>query len=181
MVIYTRRGDKGDTSIYDEVGAQRLRVSKDSLKVEVLGAIDELNSYLGIVKSQAQDESLRLNLRRIQKNLLKIGSIIAGSNLRFSFTQTKKLEKLIDGLEEKLPVLRNFIVPGGVVVAAQLQYARALARRTERRVVALGRVEVIKPQILTYLNRLSDFLFMLARSVNYRAGIKDEVWVGKRK
>ena len=117
----------------------------------------------------------------IQRNLLTIGSITAGSELRFSFIQTKKLEKVIDDLEGKLPVLKNFVVPGGSFTAGLLQYSRSLARRAERRVVSLNRVERVKPQILTYLNRLSDALFMLAREANYKSGIRDEVWVGKKK
>src|SRR3989344_5002312 len=180
MVIYTKRGDKGETSIFDENSAQRTRISKDSLKVEALGAIDELNSFLGVVKTNTGDKKLQRTLGGIQRNLFTIGSITAGSKLKFSSAQTKKLKKMIDNLEGKLPVLKNFVVPGGTVIASNLQYARALSRRAERRVVALDRLEKVRPQILTFLNRLSDAFFMLARQVNYKVGVKDEVWVGRK-
>ena len=176
MVIYTKRGDRGETSTFDESGAQRARISKDSLKVEALGAIDELNSFLGITKAQMEDTKTQKILDTIQRNLLTIGSITAGSKLRFSSIQTKKLEKAIDDLEGKLPVLKNFVVPGGNPTSAQLQYARALARRAERRVVALSKEEKVKPQVLIFLNRLSDYIFMLARDVNHKSGILDEIW-----
>jgi ATP:cob(I)alamin adenosyltransferase len=93
--------------------------------------------------------------------LLTIGSTIAGSKLRFSSVQTKNLEKQIDELEGKLPILKNFVVPGGNASAGALQYARSLSRRAERRVVALSQIERVKPQILEYLNRLSDYLLCL--------------------
>jgi cob(I)alamin adenosyltransferase len=181
MVIYTKRGDMGETSTFDVNSAQRARVSKDSLKVEALGSIDELKSFLGVVKSFSEDRSLQAILDEIQRNLLTIGSITAGSKLKFLGSKTKELEKIIDELEGKLPVLKNFIVPGGTNKSGLLQYARSLSRRVERRVVALSKVEKVRPQVLTYLNRLSDTLFMLARDANYKNGIKDEVWVGKRK
>ena len=180
MAIYTKRGDKGETSMFDEDSVQRGRIPKDSLRVEALGVIDELNSFLGIIRSETQDKSLSLSIKEIQENLLTIGSITAGSKLKFFFAQTKKLERLIDGLEGELPVLRNFVVPGGSIVAAQLQYSRALTRRVERRVVALAKLEKVRSQILIYLNRLSDYLFMLAREVNHKNGVGDEPWKGKK-
>jgi len=181
MVIYTKRGDKGETSLFDKDASQRTRVSKGDLKVEALGAIDELNSFLGIVISHTEDLSLQARLKEVQKDLLTIGSITAGSKLSFSENKTKKLEGIIDELEGKLPVLKNFVLPGGTKTTSFLQYARALARRSERRMVVLSESEKVKPQILTYLNRLSDYLFMLAREANFKAGIKEEVWIGKRR
>jgi cob(I)alamin adenosyltransferase len=181
MVIYTKRGDKGETSRYDSASTQKIRIRKDSLIVEVLGAIDELNSFLGVAKAGTKDKSLSFSIGEIQRNLLTIGSITGGSNLRFSSIQTKKLEALIDKLEGTLPVLKNFIVPGGSLTAAELQYARALSRRVERRMVALSKETLIKPQILQYLNRLSDVMFMLARKANHDVGVKDEVWVRRKK
>jgi cob(I)alamin adenosyltransferase len=166
--------------MFDEGSSQRVRVSKDSARVEALGAIDELNSFLGICKSSSENASMIRIIEAIQRNLLTIGSITAGSKLRFSKVQTKKLEKLIDNLEGKLPVLRNFVVPGGSTSATQLQYARSLARRAERRMVSLSKFEEVRPQILEYLNRLSDILFMLAREQNNNVGIKDEVWIGNK-
>jgi cob(I)alamin adenosyltransferase len=178
MVIYTKRGDKGETSMFDEASSQRVRVSKNSLIVEVLGAIDELNSFLGVTVSFSNLPEITSYLKEVQKNLLTIGSITAGSKLVFSSYQTKKLEKQIDKLEGTLPVLSNFILPGGTVIASHLQFARTLARRAERAMVSLANEEKIKPQILTYLNRLSDFIFMLARFANSEAGLKEEIWSG---
>ncbi len=179
MSIYTKRGDKGETSLYEEGNTQRIRVAKDSLKVEVLGEIDELNSFLGIIKAQTKDKDLNQVLKKIQENLLRIGSIIAGARLNFLSTNTKNLERLIDDLEKSLPVLKNFLIPGGSLDASHLQYARAITRRVERKVLALAKEEKVKPQILSYLNRLSDALFMLARNANKKLGIEDEVWKKK--
>ncbi|MBI2103621.1 cob(I)yrinic acid a,c-diamide adenosyltransferase [Candidatus Woesebacteria bacterium] len=181
MAIYTKRGDAGSTSLYDESSAQRKRVSKDSLTVEALGAIDELNSYLGVCVSVCENPKISELIKNVQKNLLRIGTIVAGSGLSFSKSETSKLEKVIDELEGSLPVLKNFVVPGGSNLSATLHFARAMSRRAERRVVALSKHKKISPQILTYMNRLSDFLFMLAREANHQAGIGDEVWVGKRR
>lgn len=180
MAIYTKRGDRGETSLYDKMSRQNVRVSKNSLRIRTIGAIDELNSFLGVVVANSSDSVLVKRIKEIQRNLLTIGSILAGSPLRFSRSKTKRLEKTIDRLEGKLPILKNFIVPGGSQVAAHLQYARALARRAERLVVALSEVERVKLQILVYLNRLSDAIFMLAREANAKAKIKEEVWLGKK-
>ena len=199
MAIYTKRGDKGKTSLFDkasaqrdgaslakdlprdEAGAESGRVSKDSLEVYALGAIDELNSYLGVIIAVCEDTQLKAQLKEVQRDLFTIGSVLAGANLRFFKTKTKRLERVIDELEGKLPVLKNFVLPGGSKVVAHLQYSRALSRRAEREVVALDQITVVKPQILVYLNRLSDYLFMLARDANYKAGVKEEVWVGRKK
>jgi len=182
MVIYTKRGDKGETSMYDKASAQRVRVSKDSLKVEALGTIDELNSFLGVTLSFSNIPEITLYLKEVQRNLLTIGSITAGSKLKFTSLETKKLEKTIDKFEGDLPVLANFILPGGTTFSSHLHYARALCRRTERRMVTLSKVkgEKVRPQILTYLNRLSDYLFMLGRYAIHDANLKEEVWVGKK-
>jgi len=176
MSVYTRRGDKGQTSVLEQGNTQNIRITKDSLIVEALGANDELNSWLGVVYSFSESQTLREQLHGLQQNLLTIGSTIAGAKLRFPESNTKELEKLIDGLEGKMPVLGNFVFPRGTKTSAQLQYARSLARRVERRVVALSKEMEIPETILSYLNRLSDSLFCLARWENYRNGLKDEVW-----
>ncbi|OGM05990.1 ATP:cob(I)alamin adenosyltransferase [Candidatus Woesebacteria bacterium GWB1_43_5] len=186
MVIYTKKGDGGTTSLYDKSSVQRTRISKSSLIVGALGAVDELDSYLGVCASFCENPKTYELIQRVQKNLLRIGAIIAGSGLKFARSETSKLEKIIDELEGKLPVLKNFVVPGGSKISAHLHYARALARRAERRVVALSKDrpaggKKLSPHILSYLNRLSDFLFMLARKTNRDAGMGDEVWVGKKK
>lgn len=181
MVIYTKRGDKGETSLYDERSSQRIRVSKGSLRVEALGAIDELNSFLGITISFSNNSQITMYLKEIQKNLLVIGSITAGSGLKFSISETSKLEKVIDNLEGELPVLKNFVLPGGTAFSSHLHYSRSLARRAERVMVSLSKKEIINQSQLVYLNRLSDFLFMLARFVNFEAMVKEETWSGKKR
>lgn len=176
MSIYTKKGDRGKTGLY----SSNNRLTKDSPRISAVGAVDELNSFLGVVISMAEDASLVIILKEIQKDLLTMGSIIGGSDLRFSMAKTRKIEKVIDRLEKELPKLSNFIVPGGTKTAARLHFARTLVRRAEREIVSLSKEETVKPQILTYLNRLSDGLFMLARSVNYRKNIKEETWKVKR-
>ncbi len=178
MAIYSKRGDKGRTDLFNK---SQGRVSKDSLVVKAIGAVDELNSFLGIVCSRCENSVLKSNLIEIQKDLLTIGSILAGSNLRFFKTKTKKLEKEIDKLEKQLPRLSNFIIPGGSRLASLLHYARSVARRAEREIIALAEIEDVKAEILIFLNRLSDYLFMLARDANFKVGIKEEIWREKGK
>ena len=172
MSIYTKKGDRGKTGLY--TGKKRL--SKDSLRIRAVGTIDELNSYLGVVISAGEKSHLGKLLREIQKDLLTAGSIIGGSNLRFSKAKVRKIEKEIDKLEKELPKLSNFIIPGGTEVAAKLQYARTLTRRAEREVVKLNKEEPVKSQILIYLNRLSDGLFMFARKANSDEGVEEITW-----
>ncbi|OGM02247.1 ATP:cob(I)alamin adenosyltransferase [Candidatus Woesebacteria bacterium GWA1_41_8] len=176
MAIYTKRGDKGETSLYDGDSSQRIRISKDSLRIRAIGALDEANSYLGVVSSLTSDKKLTSQISKIQAELFTIGSILAGARLRFFSSKTKFLETQIDKLEGSLPVLRNFILPGGNPVSAHLHIARTAVRRAEREIVALNEVDKVKPEILTFLNRLSDYLFMLARKVNFETKVKEKVW-----
>lgn len=166
MAIYTKTGDKGETKVFDEKTGELTKVSKTSCKIASIGAIDELNSFLGIIGGQEE----------IQGNLFTINSILAGSNLRFSSTKTRKLEKAIDKWEGTLPVLKNFIYYGGTQKSSFLFYARALCRKAERSLVTLSRQQTVKPQIMVYMNRLSDYLFMLARVKNFEAKIKEKFW-----
>lgn len=176
VAIYTKKGDRGETALYDPLARSNRRIPKDSLRINAIGAVDEVNSFLGIVISGSSDKNLDNLLKEVQNNLFNIGAILAGASLRFSLAKTKKLEKAIDELEGRLPVLKTFILPGGTEISARLFFARALARRAERAVVALSGVERVKPEILIYLNRLSDFLFMLGRNENAKDGIKEEQW-----
>jgi cob(I)alamin adenosyltransferase len=169
MAIYTKKGDRGETSLF-----KGTRVPKSSLRIRAIGAIDEANSYLGVVVSESLE--LKKELSEIQRNLFRIGSILAGAPLRFSKVKTKKLEKELDKLEGTLPVLKNFILPSGEKVAAKLFFARTLVRRAEREITRLNSKESLKPEILVYLNRLSDYLFMIGRRENFKKGIKEEVW-----
>ena len=174
MAIYTKKGDRGETSLF-----LKKKTSKDSTRIGAIGAIDEANSYLGVVISESPE--LKKSLNEIQRALFVIGSILAGAKLRFSKVKTRKLERVIDRLEGSLPVLKNFILPGGGKIGAKLFFARALVRRAERAVVRLNRFEKVKPEILVYLNRLSDYLFMIGREVNLKEGQKEEVWQGSSK
>jgi len=176
MAVYTKKGDKGETSLYKK----GKKVSKNSSRIKALGAIDELNSALGVCISFSDDKKLRSLLAGVQGDLFVIGSVLAGANLRLGKSKTKKLEKVIDKLEGELPVLKNFILPGGTKVASQLFFTRSIARRTEREVVLLHEKEKLNPQITIYLNRLSDFIFMLARNENFQKGLNEIVWKGRK-
>lgn len=179
MAIYTKKGDKGETTFFNSKTTQGVLVAKDSLKISAIGAIDEVNSYLGII-SFNEESGLKKIVEKLQRDLFTIGSILAGANLRFYSTKTKYLERQIDKMQRKLSVAKHFILPGGTLTGAQLYFARALTRKAERVVVTFNRDEEIKPQILIYLNRLSDFLFVLARVVNYNRGVKEKFWQGAK-
>lgn len=178
MKIYTKTGDKGDTSLF---GGQR--VPKDAMRIEAYGTIDELNSILGRVLAENPDERISEIITGIQKELFALGAdlatpLAAESKLvrRFEPKDAHKLEKWIDDLESRLKPLKSFILPGGSVVAAQIHVARTVCRRAERIVVRLSRNEDIGNGITVYLNRLSDLLFVLARYANQTAGIPETKW-----
>ena len=176
MAIYTKKGDKGETSIF----ANDKKISKSSLRISAIGTVDEVNSALGASLAFSKDTYLKKTIVGIQKDLFTLGSILAGSKLRFSIAKTKKLEKIIDKLEGSLPVLKNFILPGGTKTASLLHLARSFARRSEREVVALSEVEAVRHQILVYLNRLSDLIFMLAREANAKKKASEVIWKGRK-
>jgi cob(I)alamin adenosyltransferase len=164
--IYTGTGDEGTTGL---IGGER--VPKDSPRIEACGSLDELNAMIGVVCSQALDESIEKILQRVQEDLFMLGAEIAapkGSDPRGPAIEERirSLENEIDALEDNLPPIKKFILPGGTVAAAELHLVRAVARRAERSCVSLSRLEGLNPQILRYLNRLSDLCFVLARTVN---------------
>ena len=167
--IYTKTGDNGET------GTMKGRMSKSDRLATALGNIDELNSWIGVCRSQSNFDE---ELKQIQNNLFIIGSILAGSKAhRFKGSEVTKLERLIDKLEEKLPKINNFVYRVGYV-----QVARSVARRCERAVVSYqlsvtSGVEQLD-NILKYLNRLSDALFVMARWVNLKTGLEEEIWRG---
>jgi cob(I)alamin adenosyltransferase len=161
MSVYTKTGDKGKTGTF---GGKR--ISKSSKLIQAIGAIDELNSYLGIVG----------NLIEIQRNLFTINSILSGAKLTFPKDATKKLEREIDEMEGNMPILANFIIYSGTPKATKLYYARALCRRAERILVAVSDDKHPNLEKLAYLNRLSDYLFTLARFTNFRQKTKEEIW-----
>ena len=184
--IYTRTGDEGDTGL---IGGQR--VSKNSLRIESYGTVDELNSCLGVVLALSRQFVTQLGVRtkidafitRTQDELFNIGSILASPRIseqetasRISQENIDELEKLMDLLESDLPPLKNFILPGGHMASAQFHTARSICRRAERHVVALADKEPLPKIIVIYLNRLSDTLFVLARWVNAKSGIQEPTW-----
>lgn len=175
MPIYTKKGDKGSTNFIDK----SIRVDKDSIKVEALGSLDELNSFLGIARSFCDNPERNIFIKDIQDNIFRICSITAGSDLKFNKSKTTRLEKEIDKIEAKVGAIESFRFSQGSHFATHLMYARSLARKAERRVVALSKVEKVRPQILQYVNRLSDMIFMLFREANFDAGIPEEGWKGK--
>ncbi len=181
MPIYTKKGDKGVTRVLQTDSETGLKeISKDSLQVSTIGNIDELDSYIGVCISTSESRKLSEFLKKIQRNLLTIGSTLAGSKLKFSYKNTEELEEEIDNIDKKLPRLSNFILPGGSKTSAHLQYARTLARRAERSVVSFSKIEEVDPNILTYMNRLSDCLFMLSRYQNFLKKNEEEIWVGRK-
>ncbi len=175
--MYTRRGDKGQTSLYGPA-----RVSKDDPRVEAYGTIDELNSLLGVVAAFSKDRSLASSVKEVQKMLFTAGAD-AASELkrsrkvpRISPEDTLRMEKLTDELLSRLPPLSNFILPGGSQAGAMLQLARAVCRRAERRIVTASKSYEMNPELLPFFNRLSSYLFNLSRWANRRAKMKEDVW-----
>jgi cob(I)alamin adenosyltransferase len=177
--IYTRTGDKGETGL---VGGGR--VPKDSIRVEAYGSVDEINSALGLVRSALSDVEIDLVLEELQKDLFVAGADLAGDRKgqqipRVTKERVNELEKIIDRFESELPPLREFILPGGSRAGSSLHFARAVARRAERRIVTLSRKEDINDQMIPYVNRLSDLLFVLARVVNQREKQPEVKWHGR--
>ncbi len=183
MKIYTKTGDAGDTGLFGGP-----RVSKHDLRVEAYGSVDELNATLGGLRERDRDPELEALLAAIQAQLFSVGAELAtpaGARARTALpgvpaAWTTQLEEAIDRFEEELPPLHHFILPGGAPLAADLHRARAVCRRAERRVVALHQREPVGAEILAYLNRLSDFLFVAARLANHRARVTETVWDPKR-
>ena len=177
MKIYTRAGDGGETSLY---GGQKVR--KNAVRVETYGTVDECNAVLGVALTQIGDSEVAAILTRIQGELFEVGADLAtpperGETVpRVRPEATARLESEIDRFEEELDPLRHFILPGGSAGGATLHQARAVCRRAERSLVTLSGLEAVSPEVMRYLNRLSDHLFVLARRVNARAGAPETIW-----
>lgn len=177
--IYTRTGDDGTTSL-----GSRKRVRKDDLRVAGYGEIDELNSVIGLARSMGVESEVSFILGRIQKELFELGADLAFPLIddneeaipRIGEKHTNQLERDIDMMNKELRPLRQFILPGGSPAASALHVARAVCRRAERSVVSLNNVELLDTQILIYINRLSDALFVMARFENQRKAISEPVW-----
>jgi cob(I)alamin adenosyltransferase len=178
--LYTRRGDRGETSLYGPA-----RVSKDSPRVEAYGTVDELNSYLGVVISHCQPSSTSIAgpLKKIQSLLFVAGADLAteartkGAPIpRITKEDVRLVERMTDDLLSRLPTLTQFILPGGSALSAEIHFARSVCRRAERRIVTLAKAEAINSELTPFFNRLSSYLFNLARYANSIKHRKDEPW-----
>jgi len=183
-MLYTRKGDAGTTKVLDS----KDRFSKASHMAEALGSLDELNSYLGLCKFKArqmQEGGVMLGkkglltsdiLREVQENLFIVQAQVAGADKKIVSHKVKKIEKIVDAIEAEIPPLKGFSIAGGTELSALLDIVRTIARRTERRVIAVHDAgeRKLTPHTLAFLNRLSSLLFALARLSNHRSGITEE-------
>ena len=189
MKIYTKTGDKGTTALF---GGKR--VSKNHLRIESYGTVDELNSYIGLIKDQEIDNQTKNILVKIQNDLFTLGSMLATPleneilkngkerlNIpKITAESVAYLENTIDEISSKLPQMTHFILPGGHTTVSYCHIARCVCRRSERLSVSLHEQEEINPIILTYLNRLSDFLFILARKLSNDLSAKEIPWIPEK-
>lgn len=178
MKIYTKTGDSGETSLFDNT-----RVRKSDARVDAYGEVDELNACLGVARAAGMDADISSLIESLQKTLFAVGARLADPSAKISARVTKAsvgdaditmMEEAIDRFEAELPPLRAFILPGGSPAGAALHHARTVCRRAERRVVSLGHAS--HAQVVVYLNRLSDLLFVMARTVNHRSGMLETEW-----
>lgn len=182
--IYTKTGDKGETSLYGGT-----RVSKAAARVESYGTLDELNAFIGLAKAEISDEKVLNQLQKIQFDLFTVGSEAAtptdklilanGKNrldLMISEKEISELELWMDDFDAELEPLKFFILPSGGKAAATIHVCRTVCRRAERAMVHLNETEEVRPELIKYLNRLSDYLFILARYISKISGEKEEYW-----
>jgi cob(I)alamin adenosyltransferase len=188
--VYTRGGDKGETSL---AGGQR--VPKDSLRIEAYGTVDELNAHIGVVRDTTEKlaaahsamSELDAILKRVQHELFNVGSILATlpedvhpRQARVTNAEIDQLEAEMDKMNEHLPVLRSFVLPGGCRLNAELHVCRTVCRRAERILVAFARTEQVDAEIIRYLNRLSDALFVWSRWASHTLGVAEILWEPNR-
>ncbi|MCG9127443.1 cob(I)yrinic acid a,c-diamide adenosyltransferase [Candidatus Poribacteria bacterium] len=178
MKIYTKFGDTGDTALY---GGSR--ISKDTLQIEAIGTVDELNAFIGFANTLIEESDISDILERVQNHLFSLGADLAtpdshtkSHTIRITGDFTEEMERLIDSLSEELPPLTNFILPGGSNAGGLIHLARTVCRRSERCVVRLSKELDINPEIIICLNRLSDLLFVVARVVNNRSNSSEPIW-----
>jgi cob(I)alamin adenosyltransferase len=184
--VYTRRGDSGETSL---VGGQRR--PKDDLRIEAYGTVDELNSFVGLARESAIELTPRAPdlaalveiLRRVQHELFNLGAVLATltedlhpKQARITEAETAQLEREMDRMNQGLPPLRSFVLPGGSRLNAELHVCRTVCRRAERICVTLAAREPVEPEIVKYLNRLSDALFVWSRWASRQLGIPENLW-----
>ena len=175
--IYTKTGDTGETSLFG--GA---RLPKDHLRIESYGTVDELNSFLGLIRDSVSDATIRMNIKEIQDRLFTIGANLASDPSKtmavpdIRLSDIEWLEKEMDVMDDALPMLKNFILPGGHVTVSYCHVARCVCRRAERLVVGLHHSEPVAPILIQYLNRLSDYLFLLGRKIAQDLGAEEIAW-----
>ena len=176
MKIYTKTGDNGNTGLQGN-----FRIAKSHPRIISYGTVDEANAALGIVLTNSLDDDIVEILTKIQNDLFLVGADLSNPNLsdvknRVTLDMVKKLEQHIDKFELELPLLTNFILPGGYIAAAQLHYVRTVVRRAETQVVQLSEKDEINSNCIKYLNRLSDLFFVMGRLINKRKDIDDISW-----
>ncbi|UII33016.1 cob(I)yrinic acid a,c-diamide adenosyltransferase [Fulvivirga ulvae] len=178
MKVYTKTGDKGTTALFG--GA---RVSKSHERIDAYGTIDELNSYIGLVRDQEVNEKRKDVLVEVQDRLFTVGSILATEpgNTKvkvpeLQYADIESLEREIDKMEEELPPMKNFVLPGGHVSVSFCHVARCVCRRAERLVVGLNDHEPVHTTVIQYLNRLSDYLFVLSRKMSKELNAEETPW-----
>ena len=178
MKIYTKTGDDGTTSLF---GGKR--VSKAELRIETYGTVDELNSFIGLVRDQEVNQKRKNVLIEIQDRLFTVGSILAteSGNTKVKIPSLSEediqfLEKEIDTMDAELPPMRFFVLPGGHPSVSHCHVARTVCRRAERLTIALNAQEKVDPLVIKYLNRLSDYLFVLSRKMAHELGVEETPW-----
>ena len=177
--VYTRRGDKGMT---DLVGG--VRIAKTHPRLEAYGTVDELSAHIGMLIAIITDEEEKALLLRIQNNLFNVCSHLATDQSQTPLYpsailddhETTVVEEAIDRINQLFPEFQGFVLPGGTVAAAQAHVCRTVCRRAERRILALQEVATVNPEIVQYVNRLSDYLFVLAKKINFNAGQSEIIW-----
>ncbi len=185
MKIYTKTGDKGTTSLYGGT-----KVGKDDLRIETYGTVDELNSYIGLIRSYSIDPKLKDELIQIQKDLFNLGAELAtpADKIMLANGQPRlkvmiqeadilQLENWIDATDAELEIMTHFILPGGNQASSHTHVARCICRRAERLIVALANTETIRPEVAKYTNRLSDYLFTIARKIAKDANHEEIKWI----
>ncbi len=178
-IIYTCTGDAGTTSL---VGGQR--VKKNDIRIEAYGTVDELSAHIGILSAYEYDKSQKEVIEFVQNKLFNIGAYLATEAPEgeaplacgLGENDIKRLEEAIDVIDNELPRLKSFVLPGGALHSSMAHVARTVCRRCERRIIALAETTYIDPNVLKFINRLSDYLFVLSRFINVSSGIEEKYW-----
>jgi cob(I)alamin adenosyltransferase len=181
MKIYTKTGDQGQTALY---GGKRL--DKDDVRIEAYGTVDELNAFIGLLNAGFVEATQNYLLSEVQKRLFTIGSNLASDPDKKMITPDIKdedittLENAMDAMDQLLDPLKNFILPGGDVSVAHAHVCRTVCRRAERRIITLSKMSHVEPKILIYLNRLSDYFFILSRYIAHSKHLEEIPWIPRK-